>query len=320
MKLSKKILAALSAAALLATTALFASCSDDEDDDKNGTAYVTLPESVGENPLKGKTWQITSTENEEEMTISWAFTDTTATNTESETDYQHIYTYMYSYDANQNLLYLALQSESTRFLEDGEWISYSWSSAEEYVELAKKEDEKAWESVSEAGKECYLEYFKRDFSTRRVRKYTIGDDGSLTLKRYFDGNLPTKCWFYKDIDEDELPSGFTSGDITLEGITLWNKSEDSYINYDYFLSFNSESKTFSGTMYSSTSAGVDWADATKLGTVTGTYTTEGIGTSGCKVTLTFTSLPDGVPDVIKKNTAYELEQSSGSGTIYTLVK
>jgi len=33
MKLSKKILAALSAAALLATTALFSSCSDDEDDD-----------------------------------------------------------------------------------------------------------------------------------------------------------------------------------------------------------------------------------------------------------------------------------------------
>ena len=319
MKLSKKILAALSAAALLATTALFASCSDDEDDDKNGTAYVTLPESVGENPLKGKTWQI---ENDEEgATCSWKFTDTTATYTYSRTDYTDIETFKYSYDANQNLLYLALQSEGNSWTEDGETISYSWSSVEEYEELLKKEDEEEWKSLSEAGKECYLEYFKREFSTLEVNKFTIGDDGSLTLEDYFDGNLPTKFWFYKYIDENELPSGYTSGTITLEGITLWNKSENSYINYDYFLSFNSKAKTFSGTMYSSTSAGIDWADATKLGTVTGTYTTEGTGTSGCKVTLTFTALPDGVPDVIKTGTAYELEQRSGSGSgTYTLVK
>ena len=70
-------------------------------------------------------------------------------------------------------------------------------------------------------------------------------------------------------------------------------------------------------MYDLTEVSGDFA--TKLGTVTGTYTTEGIGTSGCKVTLTFTEIPDGVP-VIKTNTAYELEQSSGSGTTYTLVK
>nr|MBP3281925.1 hypothetical protein [Treponema sp.] len=134
MKLSKKILAALSAAALLATTALFASCSDDENDDKNGTSYVTLPESVGENPLKGKTWQITDTENDEEgTTCSWEFTDTTATYTESNTDHKSINTYKYSYDANQKLLYLALQSEG--WTEDGETIS--WSSPEEYEEPMK---------------------------------------------------------------------------------------------------------------------------------------------------------------------------------------
>ena len=129
MKLSKKILAALSAAALLATTALFASCSDDEDDGKNGTEYVTLPESVGENPLKGKTWQYEATGYD----CSWAFTDTTATYTESETDSKYIETYKYSYDANQKLLYLALQSEG--WTEDGETIS--WSSPEEYEEPMK---------------------------------------------------------------------------------------------------------------------------------------------------------------------------------------
>ena len=322
MKLSKKILAVLSAAALLATTALFSSCSDDEDDDKNGTAYVTLPESVGENPLKGKTWQRTSTKGDETYSWSetWAFTDTTATYTDSETDYKHIYTYKYSYDANQNLIYLALQSESTRFLEDGEWISYSWSSVEEYIELMKKENEEAWESLSETGKEVYIEATKDDFSTLEVRKYTIGEDNSLTLEDYFDGNLPTACHFRKEIAQRDLPSEYTNGEISLNGIML--DSKDSSLDSDYLLSFNSASKTFSGNMYTlKTPEDEGLSDATKLGTVTGTYTTEGTGTSGCKVTLTFTSLPDGVP-VIKTDTAYMLEQSSDSDTTgtYTLVK
>jgi len=316
MKLSKKILAALSAAALLATTALFSSCSDDEDDDgKNGTAYVTLPESVGENPFKGKTWQITSTENKEEMTISWAFTDTTATNTESETDYQHIYTYMYSYDANQNLLYLALQSES--WTEDGE--TTSWSSEKEYEELLKKEAEEYGESMSEEELkwelELELEWEMQDFSTRGVKKYTIDDDGSLKLENYFDGNLPTACGFYQKRDESDL-----SGYVELNLHSFYSSDSEYEYTYNYFPSFNTETKTFSGNMYSNKNSKDDERTTTKLGTVTGTYTTEGNGTSGCKVTLTFTALPDGVPALIKTNTAYELEQSSGSGTTYTLVK
>ena len=312
MKLSKKILAALSAAALLAATALFASCSDDEDDDKNGTVYATLPESVGENPLKGKTWKITDTENDEEgTTCSWEFTDTTATYTESNTDHKSINTYKYSYDANQKLLYLALQSEG--WTENGEWISYS--SVEEYEEQYKKWCEEEGESLSDVELECELEYVKRDFSTRRVRKYTIGDDGSLTLEDYFDGNLPTKCDFYKDFGESELPSEYTEGFISIDCIGLYDSEYD--YRYNYYLSFNSEAKTFSGNMYSYKSSKDD-EFTTKLGTVKGTYTTEGIGTSGCKVTLTFTSLPDGVP-IIKTGTAYELEMYSDSDT-YTLVE
>nr|MBP3281802.1 hypothetical protein [Treponema sp.] len=311
MKLSKKILAALSAAALLATTALFASCSDDEDDGKNGTEYVTLPESVGENPLKGKTWQYEATGYD----CSWAFTDTTATYTESETDSKYIETYKYSYDANQNLLYLALQSEG--WTEDGETIS--WSSVEEYEEEMKKESEEEGWSVSEATIECELEDVKQEFSTLEVNKYTIDDDGSLKLEDYFDGNLPTKCSFYKNIDESELTEEYTYGRV--RSYDIWLEDSENMYRYEYFLSFNSEAKTFRGNMYSQKRPrGEDWGDATKLGTVTGTYTTEGIGTSGCKVTLTFTEIPGGVPDVIKTGTAYELEQSSGSGTTYTLVK
>ncbi len=310
MKLSKKILAALSAAALLATTALFSSCSDDEDDDKNGTSYVTLPESVGENPLKGKTWQRTS----ENRAYKWSFSDTTATyTTESKTDYTEIETYKYSYDANQNLLYLAFQSES--WTEDGE--TTSWSSVEEYEELIKKEAEEYGESLSDVELECELEYAKQAFSTLEVNKYTIDDDGSLTLEDYFDGNLPTKCDFYKDFGESELPSEYTSGDISLDEIWFEDSDRTDY-SYDYNLSFNSEAKTFSGNMYSwKRPEGEDLGDTTKLGTVKGTYTTEGIGTSGCKVTLTFTSLPDEVPDVIKTGTPYELEQNSDSDATYT---
>jgi len=313
MKLSKKILAALSAAALLAAGALFSSCSDDEDDDgKNGTAYVTLPESVGENPLKGKTWQRTS----ENRAYKWSFSDTTATyTTESKTDYTEIETYKYSYDANQNLIYLAFQSES--WTEDGE--TTSWSSVEEYEELIKKEAEEYGKSLSDVELECELEWVKQEFSTLEVNKYTIDDDGSLKLEDYFDGNLPTKCDFYKSFGESELPSEYTSGSILLDQISLEDSDRTDY-RYYYDLSFNSEAKTFSGKLYSQTRAdGEEWSDTTKLGTVTGTYTTEGIGTSGCKVTLTFTELPDGVPDVIKTGTAYELEMDSDSDT-YTLVK
>jgi len=315
MKLSKKILAALSAAALLAAGALFSSCSDDEDDDnKNGTVYATLPESVGENPLKGKTWQITYTKNDENRTYKWSFTDTTATYTESRSDYQNAETYKYSYDANQNLLYLALQSEG--WTEDGETIS--WPSVEEYEEQMKKESEEEGWSVSEATIECELEDVKQEFSTLEVNKYTIDDDGSLKLEDYFDGNLPTACGFYKSFDESDLPSEYTYGRVRLYDI--WLEDSECIYRYEYFLSFNSEAKTFKGNMYSQKRPrGEDWGDATKLGTVKGTYTTEGTGTSGCKVTLTFTSLPDGVPDVIKKNTAYELEMDSDSDT-YTLVK
>ncbi len=311
MKLSKKILAALSAAALLATTALFSSCSDDEDDDgKNGTTYATLPESVGENQLKGKTWQRTS----EERTYKWAFTDTTATYTYSETDYTEIETYKYSYDTNQNLLYLALQSEG--WTEDGETIS--WSSVEEYEELMKKWYEEEGESLSDVELKWELEWEMQDFSTRGVRKYTIGDDGSLTLEDYFDGNLPTACGFYKSFDESDLPSEYTYGRVRLYDI--WLKDSENTYRYEYFLSFNSEAKTFRGNMYSQKRPeGEDFGDTTKLGTVTGTYTTEGIGTSGCKVTLTFTEIPDGVPDVIKTDTAYELELDSDSDT-YEFVK
>jgi len=95
-------------------------------------------------------------------------------------------------------------------------------------------------------------------------------------------------------------------------------SKDSSLDSDYLLSFNSASKTFSGNMYTlKTAEDEGLSDATKLGTVIGTYTTEGIGTSGCKVTLTFTSLPDEVPDVIKTGTPYELEQNSDSDATYT---
>ncbi|MBR1715489.1 MAG: hypothetical protein IJ717_11195 [Treponema sp.] len=306
MKLSKKILAALSAAALLATTALFASCSDDEDDGKNGTTYATLPESVGENPFAGKTWKYQRTSNGKEYSHSWSFTDTTATNSNGEEE--TTYTYKYSYDANQNLLYLAFQTES--WTEDGETISYS--SVEEYKEVVKKWYEDEGDSISEAEMESELERIKKEFSTLGVRKYTISED-SLTLEDYFDGKLPTACYFYKSFDESDLPSEYTSGFISIDCIGLYDSEYD--YRYNYYLSFNSEAKTFSGNMYSYKSSKDD-DFTTKLGTVTGTYTTEGIGTSGCKVTLTFTEIPDGVP-VIKTNTAYELEQNSDSDATYT---
>ena len=54
MKLSKKILAALSAAALLAAGALFSSCSDDEDDDKKRNGVRETARKRGREPAQRK--------------------------------------------------------------------------------------------------------------------------------------------------------------------------------------------------------------------------------------------------------------------------
>ena len=136
MKLSKKILVAVSIVALAASAAFFASCTDDEDDEKITTPHATLPESVGANPFAGKTWEYFASGFQERH--FWEFSDTTARRIVEETvnDKVEIHegeVYNYSYNADENLLYLAFLSESGT--ENGE--EWSYASLEDFKKLAE---------------------------------------------------------------------------------------------------------------------------------------------------------------------------------------
>ena len=367
MKLSKKILAAVSIVALAASVMLpLASCSDDGDDDgqstqqpastENGegegegegekaggektggedektggevekaggegektggegdgtggdngdtTPHATLPESVGANPFAGKTWERSFSDGQGGE--CWKFSDTMATYRDEHYHdgelFVENYVYNYSYNADENLLYLALKT----YIETDDGEEWSVSSLEDVEKVGE-----AW-GYSSDEIDCWLEEWKLDFSTLKIKKFTI-DGESLKLEDYFDGSLPSAYQFYKSFRADELPDGY-SGELGIDYMSI-NMPSGSEFKCFYYLSFDGTS--FSGTAYDFNG---DEMTAVKLGTISGTYTTSGSGTaeSGCTVTLNFTSIPSGIP-VIVTGKDYVLEMTSGnSDRIYTLV-
>lgn len=314
MKLSKKILAAVSIVALAASAAFFASCTDDEDDEKITTPHATLPESVGANPFAGKTWEMSDISDGQEVDSEcWEFSDTMATwRHEYYRDrelFADNYVYNYSYNADENLLYLSFQSASGTD-DGGEW---SYASLEVCKKLAEA---RGWSPVAT---EMKLEWVEQEFSLLEIKKYTI-DGNTLKLEDYFDGSLPTLCEFEKKFTEDELPyedSSNSYGHVGLDEVWLLDETGHE-TGHDYCYNPTFKNGSFSGTAYDFNG---DEMTAVKLGIISGTYTTSGSGTaeSGCTVTLNFTSIPSGIP-VIVTGKDYVLEMESGhSDRIYTLV-
>ncbi|MBR1615324.1 MAG: hypothetical protein IJ673_07555 [Treponema sp.] len=345
MKLSKKILAAVSIVALAAFVMLpLASCSDDGDsggqstqqpsstdngegdgektggegektggDNGDTTPHATLPESVGANPFAGKTWETSYiSDGQGGNSECWKFSDTMATyRNEYYRDgelFADNYVYNYSYNADESLLYLSFQSASGTD-DGGEW---SYASLEDFKKTC---EEYGYSSVAT---EMELEWVEQEFSLLEIKKYTI-DGNTLKLEDYFDGSLPTLCEFEKKFTEDELPyedSSNSYGHVGLDEVWLLDETgHETGHDYRYYPTFKNGS--FSGTAYDSN----DEMTAVKLGTISGTYTTSGSGTaeSGCTVTLNFTSIPSGIP-VIVTGKDYVLEMESGhSDRIYTLV-
>lgn len=144
---------------------------------------------------------------------------------------------------------------------------------------------------------------------------------TLGIKKYtIDGNtLKLENYF-----DGSLPSAYQfyksfgedelpdgySGELGIDYMSI-NMPSGSEFKCFYSLSF--DGTAFSGKVYDE--------DANTLGTISGTYTTSGFGTaeSGCTVTLNFTSIPSGIP-VIVTGKDYVLEMTSGhSDRIYTLV-
>lgn len=119
-----------------------------------------------------------------------------------------------------------------------------------------------------------------DFSLPRTYKYKISGS-AIELDTYFNGQLPT--------NEDFTFYDFMSGvSINLyENQLVIKISGNDYI-YDGFPTFTAD--TFTVTIFKTKKK--DYENYTKIGTIKGTYKTEGTGTDNCKIILTFTEMPE----------------------------
>lgn len=271
-KAFKKISFALLSAAILFN---FAACSSG-DGDSSGSGLeippatpVKLPESSGENPFKGKTFTTNSyTE------TTFIFSETSVVVIEKGEDYETQNTYAYTYDADNSLLYLNLKKIQNTF--DNK--TYSWSSTSEYINLMLSNpsgnkpsaDAIAYDTASA----------NNDFSLLNTYKYTITGN-EIKLTSYFNGQLPTNDSFYFYDYQSGLNISSNSNRFLIE-------NDNSEIRYEGFPTFTAD--TFTVTIFKTKKK--DYENYTKIGTIKGTYKTEGTGTDNCKIILTFTEMPE----------------------------
>ncbi len=268
-------------AGLLLGAAMFVSCSDDEDE--SASVYANLPASVGTNPFSGKTWKKSST--------TLAFTDSKMTQKSSSTET----VYNYTYNTEKNALYCGYVSVTA----SGKTIS----SIDDYVNAQKSlRDSSVWNDD--------MASYYRDEATAHYKNveaygYTLSSDGkTLVLKYgYFPGSLPSSSEFQMTTSSSSYKVEYDDTELN-----LWDSSSN---KFRLFPSFSGNS--FSGTVYQK----VDGYWNKKIGTVSGTYSATGEGTSDCTLKIKFTSLPSALSN-IPTNTEISLTQASGSSTTYTL--
>ena len=280
----------------------FVSCKEEDNNSGNvsgnttnyETIYASLPGNVGTNEFKGKTWSYTN----ENGSVTYAFADSTLQVTLISSSTTQIDNYRYAYNSTKKNLYTALIS-STRG-------TITFSSVNDYVNYNKNlaaAKGVTWTSGIEAY--CVGEA-KIRFQTLEILSYSISGSTLTFTGGYFTGSLPTSAEFQKS----PLISSTNSGSLK---ITKFGriKIEDTQGTYFYIWS-SYDNGSFSGTVFNS--------DKTiEIGTVSGTYTTSGTGTSGCSVTLKFTSIPSAIAG-LTTNTSYTLSQLSTTTFTLSLVQ
>ena len=161
-------------------------------------------------------------------------------------------------------------------------LSYSYKDAEcetsysSVAELEKLAKEEFSDEITEEELEIELAKCANNFATMIVYQYEISDS-SIFFTDYFYGTLPTTVNFSTSDRKVMMREG--------EGIWLW--SEGSTGNGDGYLCIAPvySDGTFTGKLSYNNEI---------IGSVEGTYTTSGKGTSDCTITLTFTKLPESV--------------------------
>lgn len=263
---------------------IFVSCKKDDDDDVKTVVKAELPASVGMNELENTTW--------EKDNVIWSFRGaSTAKKSEEYAGYVDTDNFSYSYDSGNKLLYLSL--ESMNFGDN------SISSETEYVNFMKKEIEAEGRVFNERDKLGAESEAKDLFGILRIYKYSKGADHTLTLEEYFPGSLPTHVEFKDSTDDPN-----SDYNIKIEG-SSGVKLRTSGHNKTWIYKMNYNNGSFSGTAVT---------DGIVLGTVTGTYTVFGAGTSGSSITLRFTDLPGGLTEIsdFETNKDYTLTQIASS--------
>jgi len=289
--LKKSILLLFAVAVVFSMTVSIVSCSkDDEDTEEKPKAgfSVALPESVGENPFAGKSYDY------EEGFMGTTpgrvvFTDSTLTITNKK---NHKWFFQYTYDATQKLIYCGWVSESGK----GATI-YTVS---DYVNMYKNE------LVTDDTISYYTDKGTASYTTMKIYSYEQTDSSLTMSEGYFTGALPSCAEF-------EIPnSGSSPYNISYdnEEFTINDNNSSSKSKYHLFVLCNEN--PFSATLYQKLNG-----EYAKVGTAKGSYTATGTGISDCTLKITFTELPDEVT-VITKNTEYTLPQHQKSITEMTL--
>lgn len=238
---------------------------------------VTLPESKGTNPFNGKTFkQVITGGDASRKEKTWSFDGSTAKETTIYTGKgaKEIDVYNYAYDAEKSLLFLALKSCSG----EGDGRTYTCSTAEEWGNLQKKWDAEDGKESSEEEIKEEVARFTNLFATRRGYQYSISEN-SITFTPYFDGSLPEIV-------------GFSSSDRKIstkmgEGLWLWPTGSTGNADGYHCLAPTYEDEKFFGIVS---------YNKKYIGSLEATYTTEGKGTTGCSIKITFTKLPAGITE------------------------
>ena len=248
---------------------------------------VTLPESKGTNPFNGKTFkQVITGGDASRKEKTWSFDGSTAKETTIYTGKaaKEIDVYNYAYDAEKSLLFLALKSSGG----ESDGVTYTYSTAEEWGNFVKKWSEEDGEPLSQDELDIEVCRMRNIFATRTVYQYSISEN-SITFTPYFDGSLPTIVYFHSNDNKLVMQMG--------EGLWLWPNDND-FNNGYHCEAPNYAEGSISGKLYNYTRSQNNGEKSTQtfFGEFEATYTTEGKGTTGCSIKITFTKLPAGITD------------------------
>lgn len=201
----------------------------------------------------------------------------------------------YEFDEDNSLLYM-----KPLYVEEGE---EKIENAEEMVSFFQSYYKDDW---TDDIKGAILQYYKNWFARTEIYKYTYDSSADkYVLERYFDGKLPSAVLF----DDCLYDASSIHIELTKTGSTSYDIPYKGYVDFS--------GNTFSGTLYRRDNvSNLDKAILTAVGTIAGTYSTSGTGTSGCTVSLTFDTFPSGF-EYISAGKTMALTQTETTLTLFT---